>query len=149
MKLPHHGSANSILAEINITPMVDVMLVLLIIFMVTAPLLQQGIDVALPEVSASATEASQNDLVLSINGKGVVYLGNDSKTTYSLETLQPKLTGIFQNKEKKELYLRADKDVSYGYVVQVMALSQKAGVERLGMITLPEKPEKTGKATSK
>ncbi len=146
MKLPHHGSANSILAEINITPMVDVMLVLLIIFMVTAPLLQQGIDISLPEVSASAPSASQNDLVLSIDGDGKLFLADDAKTSYSTETIGPKLSAIFQNKEKKELYLRADKGIQYGYVVQVMALCQKAGVERLGMITTPEKPEKTDKA---
>lgn len=145
MKLPHHGSANTILSEINITPMVDVMLVLLIIFMVTAPLLQQGIDISLPEVSASATEASQNDLVLSIDGEGKLFLADDSKTSYSMETIGPKLSAILQNKEKKELYLRADKGIQYGYVVQVMALCQKAGVERLGMITVPEKPDKAPK----
>lgn len=145
MKLPHHGSASTILAEINITPMVDVMLVLLIIFMITAPLLQQGIDIALPEVSASSPSASQNDLVMSINGNGQIFLGNDSKNNYSLETLPSKLEAIFQNKEKKELYLKADKGIEYGYVVSVMALAQKAGVERLGMITSPEKPEKMEK----
>ena len=145
MKLPHHGSTNTILAEINITPMVDVMLVLLIIFMVTAPLLQQGIDIALPEVSASAPSASQNDLVLSIDGNGRLFLANDTKTPFSLETIGPKLSAIFQNKEKKELYLKADKGIEYGYVVSVMALAQKAGVERLGMITVPEKMEKGAK----
>lgn len=138
MKIVHHGATPSALAEINIIPLVDVMLVLLIIFMVTAPLLQQGIDVDLPEVNASAVEASKEDLVLAIDGQGRLVLGDDEKNSYSLESLGEKLATLFENKEKKEIYLHADKNIKYGYVVQVMAACQKAGIERIGMVTVPE-----------
>lgn len=143
MKLPHHGSGQSVLAEINITPMVDVMLVLLIIFMVTAPMLHQGIDIDLPEVNASSVAATQEDLVLSIDADGRLFLGSDKDASFSLETIGDKLKAIFENKEKKELYLHADKGVLYGFVVKVMALCQQAGVERVGMITQPDDKEKT------
>lgn len=126
------------LSEINIIPLVDVILVLLIIFMVAAPMLQQGVDVDLPEVDASAVESTQEDFVLSIQNDGKIYLGADKNTAHSLESLEEKLNAIFENKEKKELYIRADKGIRYGYVVQVMALCQKAGVERIGMITVPD-----------
>jgi biopolymer transport protein TolR len=141
MKVDKSGGQTS-LAEINITPMVDVMLVLLIIFMVAAPMLQQGIDINLPEVNASSVKASQDDFILGIKADGKVYLGSDDKTGYSLDSLQDKLSSIFANKQKKELYLKADKSVEYGYVVQVMGICQKAGVERVGMITVPEKDTK-------
>lgn len=137
MKIVHHGATPSALAEINIIPLVDIMLVLLIIFMVTAPLLQQGIDVDLPEVNAASVEASKEDMVLAIDGQGRLTLGDD-KDSYSLETLGEKLATIFGNKEKKEIYLHADKNIKYGYVVQVMAACQKAGIERIGMVTVPE-----------
>lgn len=140
MKLQHHGAGQTALAEINIVPLVDIMLVLLIIFMVTAPLLQQGIDIDLPEVNASAVSAAKEDFILSIDNDGKIFLGDDKKTVYTLQTLEDKLKAIFENKEKKEIYLRADRDIQYGYVVQVMALSQKAGIERVGMITAPEEP---------
>ncbi len=141
MRLPHHGAGQTVLAEINITPMVDVMLVLLIIFMVTAPMLQQGVDVDLPEVNASSVASTDEDLVLSIHKDGQLYLGKDAKTSFSIISIEDKLNAIFANKQKKELYLRADKDVPYGFVVKVMALCQKAGVERVGMITVPEDKE--------
>lgn len=139
MKVNRHEAAHqSSMAEINVIPLVDVMLVLLIIFMIAAPMMQQGVDVDLPEVNAGAVSASKEDLVLSIDGDGRIYIGDDKKTPYSLENVGDKLAAVFQNKEKKELYLHADKGVRYGYVVQVMAACQKAGVERMGMITLPE-----------
>lgn len=141
MRLPHHGASQTVLAEINITPMVDVMLVLLIIFMVTAPMLQQGVDIDLPEVNASSVASTDEDLVLSIHKDGQLYLGKESKSGFSIISIEEKLNAIFANKEKKELYLRADKDVPYGFVVKVMALCQKAGVERVGMITVPEDKE--------
>ena len=150
MKIVHHGGTPGALAEINVIPLVDIMLVLLIIFMGTAPLLQQGIDVDLPEVNASAVEASKEDLVLAIDGQGKLVLGGDEKNSYSLESLGEKLSALFANKEKKEIYLHADKNIKYGYVVQVMAACQKAGIERIGMVTVPESDQSpTPKTKSK
>ncbi len=128
----------SSLSEINVTPLVDVMLVLLIIFMVTAPMMQEGVSIDLPEVNANAVSTAQDDMILNIAGEGQLYFGSDSKTGFSLEALGEKLNVIYENKEKKELYLRADKNIPYGYVVKVMALCQKAGIERVGMVTEPE-----------
>jgi len=132
-----HEEATS-LAEINVTPLVDVMLVLLIIFMVTAPMMQEGVQIDLPEVNANAVATAQDDMVLNIASEGQLYFGSDSKNGFSLQTLGEKLQAIYANKEKKELYLRADKDIPYGFVVKVMALCQKAGVERVGMVTEAE-----------
>lgn len=141
MKVHKHEGTQTSLAEINIIPLVDVILVLLIIFMVAAPLMQQGIDIDLPEVSAKAVKATKEDFVLSIDGDGKIFLGKE-KAAQSLASLEEKLHTIFENKEKKELFLRADKGVEYGYVVKIMALCQKAGIERMGMITTPETDEK-------
>lgn len=128
----------STLSEINVTPLVDVMLVLLIIFMVTAPMMQQGVNIDLPEVNASATNTAQDDMILNIASEGQLYFGSDSKNGFSLDGLGEKLNAIYANKEKKELFLRADKDIPYGFVVKVMALCQQAGVERVGMVTEAE-----------
>lgn len=138
MKIHRHESGPGTMSEINIIPLVDVILVLLIIFMVAAPLMQQGIDVALPEVNATAVSSTKEDFILSIDKDGQVFLGSDKKTPYTLATVEDKLRAIFENKEKKVLYLRADQGVRYGYVVEVMALCQRAGIEQVGMITSPE-----------
>lgn len=143
MKVQHHQQAGQTsLSEINIIPFVDVILVLLIIFMVAAPMMQQGVDVDLPEVDASPVKSTKEDFVLSIKADGKLYLGDDKQTAFSLQNMEEKLGKIFENKEKKEIYLKSDRDIRYGYVVQVMALCQKAGVERIGMITIPEEEAK-------
>jgi biopolymer transport protein TolR len=122
------------MAEINVTPLVDVMLVLLIIFMVTAPMLQMGIDVNLPRVKAKSVDVAEEKLVLTINGAREIFL-NKSRTL--LPELGAKLGYIFKSRIERELYLRADRNVPYGFVVEVMAEVRKAGVEKLGMITEP------------
>ena len=122
------------LAEINVTPLVDVVLVLLIIFMVTAPMLQMGIDVNLPRVKAKSINVSEEKLVLTINGKHEIYI-NEFNTT--LPDLSAKLESIFKSRTDRELFMRADKEVPYGYVVQVMSEVRKAGIDKLGMITEP------------
>ncbi|MBF0491848.1 MAG: protein TolR [Deltaproteobacteria bacterium] len=129
---------DSPLAEINITPLVDVMLVLLIIFMVTAPLMTQGVNVDLPQATTQAIKTDKEDVILTINKNGSVYLGTDTKSPFSLDNLGAKLSTVFAGKAKKELYLRADKKIPYGTVVQVMAACKNAGVERMGMITEAE-----------
>ena len=129
-----NDNANKPLAEINVTPLVDVVLVLLIIFMVTAPMLQMGIDVNLPRVKAKSINVSEEKLVLTINGKQEIYI-NEFKTT--LPDLSAKLESIFKSRTDRELFMRADKEVPYGYVVQVMSEVRKAGIDKLGMITEP------------
>ena len=122
------------MAEINVTPLVDVMLVLLIIFMVTAPLLQMGIDVNLPRVKAKSIDVAEEKLVLTINGAKEIFL-NKSRTP--LSELGTKLEHIFASRIEREVYMRADRNVPYGFVVEVMAEVRKAGVDKLGMITEP------------
>ena len=129
-----NNTENKPLSEINVTPLVDVMLVLLIIFMVTAPMLQMGIDVNLPRVKAKSINVSEEKLVLTINGKQEIYI-NEFKTT--LPDLSAKLESIFKARTDRELFMRADKEVPYGYVVQVMSEVRKAGIDKLGMITEP------------
>ena len=126
------------LAEINVTPLVDVMLVLLIIFMVTAPMLSMGIDVNLPRVKAKSVDVAEEKLVLTINESKEIYL---NKTRMPLGELNAKLEAIFSNRIDREIFLRADKNVPYGFVVEVMSEVRKAGVDKLGMITEP--PEDT------
>ncbi len=130
---PNH-TENKHVSDINVTPLVDVILVLLIIFMVTAPMLQMGIDVNLPRVKAKSVHVGEEKIVLTINGKKELYL-NEYKT--SMGDLSPKLESIFKNRLDKEVYMRADKEVPYGFVVQVMAEVRKAGIDKLGMITEP------------
>jgi biopolymer transport protein TolR len=122
------------MAEINVTPLVDVMLVLLIIFMVTAPMMQMGIDVNLPRVKAKSVDVAEEKLVLTINRAKEIFL-NKSRTP--LTELGAKLESIFATRIEREVYMRADKNVPYGFVVEVMAEVRKAGVDKLGMITEP------------
>jgi biopolymer transport protein TolR len=130
---PNHAE-NRHVSDINVTPLVDVVLVLLIIFMVTAPMLQMGIDVNLPRVKARSVNVGEEKIVLTINGKKEIYL-NEYKTPVG--DLSSKLESIFKNRLDKEVYMRADKEVPYGFVVQVMAEVRKAGIDKLGMITEP------------
>ena len=129
-----NNTENKPLSEINVTPLVDVMLVLLIIFMVTAPMLQMGIDVNLPRVKAKSINVSEEKLVLTINGKQEIFI-NEFKT--ALPDLSTKLESIFKARTDRELFMRADKEVPYGFVVQVMSEVRKAGIDKLGMITEP------------
>jgi len=132
------NNANKLLAEINVTPLVDVVLVLLIIFMVTAPMLQMGIDVNLPRVKSKSIDVTEEKLVLTINSSKEIFI-NKNKT--SLTDLSIKLENIFANRIDREIFMRADKNVPYGFVVEVMSTVRKAGVDRLGMIT--ESPEES------
>ena len=121
-------------SEINVTPLVDVVLVLLIIFMVAAPMLQMGIDVNLPQVKSRSVDVTEEKLVLTVNGAKEIFL---NKSRVTLTDLRPKLESIFASKIDRDLFLRADKNVPYGFVVEVMSEVRKAGVDKLGMITQP------------
>jgi biopolymer transport protein TolR len=128
------------LSEINVTPLVDVMLVLLIIFMVTAPMIQQGVDVDLPKAQAQEMKAEEKKLVLTIDGMQRIYLG---KTFIPFSQLADKLAHNAKLQAEKELYLRADRHLSYGLVVKIMAMAKLAGIENVGMLTdAAEGPEK-------
>src|SRR5687768_14066997 len=135
------------MSEINVTPMVDVMLVLLIIFMVTAPLIQQGVKVNLPEARATPVEATEKKLVLSVDAARRVYIG---EAEVPLEQLEQKLRANAKAQAEKEVYLYADRDIPYGVVVEVMASAQRAGIGNVGMITdpaaapRPERPKRAG-----
>jgi biopolymer transport protein TolR len=122
------------LSEINVTPLVDVMLVLLIIFMVTAPLIQQGVAVDLPKTRAPSLDSDENKLVLSLTKEKKVFLGED-EIPYDL--LEEKLKDNKRIIEEKEVYLHADRALPYGFVVDVMAILKDSGVETLGMVTDP------------
>ncbi|QQR79513.1 MAG: ExbD/TolR family protein [Deltaproteobacteria bacterium] len=134
------SSHNHTLSEINITPLVDVMLVLLIVFMVTAPLLSQGIDIHLPEAEAPAMEHAEQDLTMTIDKNGRIFLQNDQKA-YTMDDLESKLTAIFERREKKDLLIRADQEANYGYVAKAIALAKKSGVIRVGLMTQQEPAE--------
>ncbi len=127
------------IAQINVTPLVDVMLVLLVIFMVTAPIIQQGVQVNLPQAKAGAIPGTEELLVVTIAKNGKVYL-NDNPLT--LEELGDKLRAIRKLQTDKQVYLRADQDVRYGLVMKAVAEIKQAGIERLGMVTRPSFDEK-------
>ena len=121
------------LSEINVTPFVDVMLVLLVIFLVTAPMLFRGIDVRVPRTETRTTEAEER-LVLTVTKDGAVFLGDQPITVARLERV---LAGLRQRNSKAAVFLRADERAAYGAVVKVMDAVKKAGIDRLGMVTEP------------
>ncbi|MDI9571193.1 MAG: biopolymer transporter ExbD [Pseudomonadota bacterium] len=127
---------SKLVAEINVTPLVDVVLVLLIIFMVTAPMLSMGIDVDLPRVKSRTIDVNEEKLVLTIDKDQGIFI---NRVKIPKEDLKVKLENIFAARLDKELFLRADKTLAYGFVVEVMSEIRKAGVDKLGMVT--ETPE--------
>jgi len=122
------------MSQINVTPLVDVMLVLLVIFMVTAPMMQQGVQVNLPKAEAKSLASKEDTLVVSIEKSGRTLIN-----TSEIESgqLTDRLNTMLAGKEKREVFLKADSSVPYGEVVKVMAQIKGAGVERLGMVTEP------------
>jgi biopolymer transport protein TolR len=122
------------ISQINVTPLVDVMLVLLVIFMVTAPIIQQGVQVNLPQTRSGAIPGSEEFLVVTVAKDGKVYLNDNAMTTAELGS---KLAAIKKLQADKQVYLRADQDVRYGEVMKTIAAIKQAGIERLGMVTRP------------
>jgi biopolymer transport protein TolR len=140
------GGGRATLSEINVTPMVDVMLVLLIIFMVTTPLIQQGVKVSLPETKAAPVEADEKKLVVSIDLQKRVFIG---EAEVPFAEFEEKLKANAKAQKEKEMYLHADRDLPYGTVVDIMAAAQRAGVTNVGMITDPMGASRTSKDKDK
>ena len=130
----HHG----LMSEINATPFVDVMLVLLIIFMVAAPLLTVGVPIDLPETQAKPMNAETQPITISVNKDGVIYL---QETEIPLEEVVPKLTAIAKTGYEERIYVRGDTAAAYGTVMKVMARVSSAGFRNLGLITLQEQDQ--------
>lgn len=127
-------SENRAMSDINVTPFVDVMLVLLIIFMVTAPMMQQGVDVDLPQTTSRPIESQEERIVITINSKREVFINQEKVDPLLLRRRLERSTAAKLN---KEVLLRADRSVPYGFVVQTMAEIKNAGIEKLGMVTEP------------
>jgi biopolymer transport protein TolR len=123
-----------LLSEINVTPFVDVMLVLLIIFMVAAPLVQHGVDVELPKANSKNVTAEEELLTITLTKDKKIFL---NKMEIELVQLNEKLLRIFKQRTDNQLLFKADKDLPYEFVIQVMAEIKNAGIEKLGIITTP------------
>ena len=128
------SSESTAISQINVTPLVDVMLVLLIIFMVTAPILQQGVSIDLPKVAAGPLTGEEEQLVVNVAKGGQVYLNDTAMTS---EQLKEKLRAIVAARPDRQLYVRADQAVPYGQVMQVMGAVRDAGLVRVGLVTEP------------
>ena len=132
MALDSQGSSGSSMSQINVTPLVDVMLVLLVIFMVTAPILQQGVSVELPRAELGPLTGDEPPLVVSLTEGGSLYLNDDNVTR---ESLIEELRTVAESSPEKPIYVRADESLPYGEVVSVMAAIHEAGIRRVGMVT--------------
>ena len=138
MQTNNSGRLTSNLSEINVTPLVDVMLVLLIIFMVTTPMMKSGIEVNLPSAE-TRTNPSSGGLVLTVTKDRYIYMENQIINLFLLES---RIKSYFLGKDKKIVFLKADKDVPYGYMIDVMDILKKAGIETVGLIVDIKKEEK-------
>ena len=134
MAFDQQGGGTDSISQINVTPLVDVMLVLLIIFMVTAPILQQGVQVDLPKVAAGPLAGAEEQLVVNVGKSGQVFL-ND--TAMTLDQLTAKLHAIALARPDRQLYVRADQSVPYGQVMRVMGAVHDAGLAKVGLVTEP------------
>ena len=136
------GPNDGFMSDINVTPFVDVMLVLLIIFMVTAPMMLQGVDVSLPEATSEPLDSEKDHLIITIDQKNQIYI-NDYKV--SVDFLSEKLAKILEGRDERAVFLKADENIPWGTVAKVMAQVKDAGVENLGMVTEPETFDKETK----
>lgn len=132
---PTTKKSRMVLSEINVTPLVDVMLVLLVVFMITAPMMQQGIDIQLPKTATSGIETRSEPLVITIKANKSILIGT---TTVPLSSVRSKISGIFKTRTDKQVYIKADKKVDYGVVAEVIADVKAAGIQNVGLVTLPK-----------
>ncbi|MCX7674218.1 MAG: biopolymer transporter ExbD [Bdellovibrionaceae bacterium] len=128
------SSSQMLMSEMNVTPLVDVMLVLLIIFMITAPLLQQGLEVEVPQTESGGLEVPQEPLRLVIDKDKNIRIG---KTKLSRQNLKSFLVEVLKQKKEKQVFIEADQALSYGFIAQIMAEVKNAGATSLGLVTLP------------
>jgi biopolymer transport protein TolR len=132
-----NGDSKGMVSDINVTPLVDVMLVLLIIFMVTAPMMTHGVDVKLPQSAAPAIPTKSERLVVTVKSDRKIFINEQQ---VDLDEFASKLAAINQNRPNPEgVFLRADDSIPYGYVMQVMGLIRQAGISKIGMVTEPDK----------
>ncbi len=129
------SNSRTALSEINVTPFVDVMLVLLVIFMVTAPMMQQGLDVNLPKTASSGVSLNEDPFVLIIDAKGQIRIG---ESVVSAQNLSIKIKTIFETRNAKQVYIQADEKVDYGTVAYVMGEVRQAGITNMSLITQPK-----------
>lgn len=134
MSMGGHNDDRAVMSEINVTPLVDVMLVLLVIFMVTAPMMQQGVQVNLPKAETKAMAPAEESVVVTVDKSGKTFINKDEVPAGDLRN---RLSTMFVSRAKKEVFLKADSAVPYGEVVRAMADIKGAGIERLGMVTDP------------
>jgi biopolymer transport protein TolR len=135
MAFDDNSSEGGAISTINVTPLVDVMLVLLVIFMVTAPILQQGVELELPKETISPIEGEGEQLVVSITKNGDIFVGQGNQV--QLKDLGSKLTAIIARRQDKRVFIRADRNVVYGDVMAVMASMRRSGIYKVGLITEP------------
>lgn len=130
----NHSKRGALLSEINVTPFVDVMLVLLIIFMVTAPMLKQGIDISLPQTKKTkAVKIEKNPFIIQIKKDQNIYIGDQA---IPLKNLKEKLTALFEHKTSKSVYLQADEKIPYGTVAQTLGEIKSSGISNVSLITV-------------
>lgn len=134
MAMGRGNDERGMVAEINVTPLVDVMLVLLVIFMVTAPMMQQGVQVNLPKADTKGMSAQEDTVIVAVDKAGRTFINKDEVPSGDLRR---RLSDMFATRTKKEVFLKADAGVPYGEVVRAMADIKGAGIERLGMVTEP------------
>jgi len=134
------------MSEINVTPLVDVVIVLLIIFMVAAPMMTKGLDVKLPKTTAKSLPQKQKNIIITVNDKGEIYL---NKVAVDKEVLKRRLPEIKHEGRVQQVLLKADRAVAYGTVARVMATIREAGIEELGLVTESLEPSKTRYKRSK
>ena len=131
----NNSNSRVVLSEINVTPLVDVMLVLLIIFMVTAPMMKQGIEVELPQTVSTGMSTTDKPYILVIKKNKKIYAGDE---VVGLSKLSEKLKYTFKTRKNKQIYIQADKSVNYGLVAEAMAEVRAAGIFSIGLVTLPK-----------
>lgn len=134
MAMGNNDDDRGVMAQINVTPLVDVMLVLLVIFMVTAPMMQQGVQVNLPKADTKGLTAQEDTVIVTVDKEGRTFINKDQVPGGDL---RQRLAELFASRTKKEVFLKADSGVPYGEVVRAMAEIKGAGIERLGMVTEP------------
>lgn len=134
VNLNSQGSEHSAISDINVTPMVDIMLVLLVIFMVTAPLLTQGVDVNLPTTNTSPLTSDHEPLMITVSKDGTAFI---EKNVVTIAQLTEKVAAIRKNSPELPVFVRGDQNATYGAVMIVMSQLQQAGVDRVGLVTEP------------